>query len=210
MGEHDHWHDRWNEGRIGFHQDEINAHLKRHWPALGVDPAAPVLVPLCGKTTDLLHLRSLGHDVVGVEMSPIACEAFFSDNALAYTREGERFVGDGVTLICGDYFAPRDLPAFGAVYDRAALIAIPPRWRERYLATTERLAPGAPTLLLTLDYPTESKDGPPWAIPPEVVRDLYGSARVELLEREDRSAQEGVKWGLSYMHQFAFRVAGRA
>ncbi|MCP4869615.1 MAG: thiopurine S-methyltransferase [Proteobacteria bacterium] len=208
MGDHDHWHDRWNEGRTGFHQGEtINAHLQRHWGSLAVDPGAPVLVPLCGKTTDLIYLRSLGHEVVGVELSPIACEAFFEENALAHTREGERFVGDGITLVCGDYFAPRDLPAFGAVYDRAALIAIPPSWRERYIATTRRLAaPGAPMLLLTLEYPSKDKSGPPFSIAPDLVRELYGSERVELLEQEDRSDQEGVKWGLEYLHQYAMRV----
>jgi len=207
MSEHDHWHDRWAEGRTGFHQAEVNPHLIRHWPTLGVAPGAPVLVPLCGKSTDLKYLRDLGHEVVGVELSSLACEAFFVEHDLPFERDGERFVGDGITLVCGDYFAPRDLPPFAAVYDRAALIAIPPDWRERYVAPTRSLcAPDAPMLLLTLEYPAEERGGPPFPIPPSVVRTLMGADRVELLEEEDRSDQEGATWGLAYLRQYAMRV----
>lgn len=44
------WLDRWQQRQIGFHQSEININLKKYWPALGVDNAAKVLVPLCGKS----------------------------------------------------------------------------------------------------------------------------------------------------------------
>jgi thiopurine S-methyltransferase len=204
--DHDHWHDRWVEGRCGFHQDEVNPHLIQHWPALGVAPGGAVLVPLCGKTIDMLHLRSLGHEVVGIEMSPIACEEFFVDNDLSYTREGERWIGDGITLICGDYFAERDLPTFAAVYDRAALIAIPPAWRERYVTTTRRwCSPGARMLLLTLQYPPDEKTGPPFTIPPGTVGELYGADPLEVVGEEDRSGQEGARWGLSYLTQYVLR-----
>ena len=44
------WIERWKEGRIGWHEPEGNASLQRHWRGTGLR----VIVPLCGKTPDLL------------------------------------------------------------------------------------------------------------------------------------------------------------
>ena len=85
------WHDRWTTGQLGFHEGRPNAHLTRWWPTLGLAANARVLVPLCGKSKDLAWLLAQGHTVVGVELSPIACAAFFAEQGLeptiAYFRE---------------------------------------------------------------------------------------------------------------------------
>jgi len=77
------WHQRWQHGETGWHQDEVNLHLQEHWPRLGVRPGEKVFVPLCGKTLDLLWLAGQGLQVLGVELSPIAVEAFFGENGLS-------------------------------------------------------------------------------------------------------------------------------
>ncbi|NNG13294.1 MAG: thiopurine S-methyltransferase, partial [Halobacteria archaeon] len=76
----DFWHERWQANQIGFHQDEINPYLVRYWPELEIGMAGRVLVPLCGKTRDMIWLRDQGFSVVGIEVSPIAVEAFFAEN----------------------------------------------------------------------------------------------------------------------------------
>ena len=38
----DFWQARWDEGRIGFHQDEVNPYLQRYWPTLNVPPGATI------------------------------------------------------------------------------------------------------------------------------------------------------------------------
>ena len=100
------WLTRWEEGRIGWHEAEGNSALRKFWPRL---PAGSrVLVPLCGKSSDLLFLAREGCDVTGVELSDIAAKAFFEENELAYSSE--RHGGGAVyrshelnlTVVCGD------------------------------------------------------------------------------------------------------------
>ena len=56
----DFWHDKWERMEIGFHLNEVNKILLKYWPTLNVVPGSTVLVPLCGKTLDLVWLRSQG------------------------------------------------------------------------------------------------------------------------------------------------------
>ncbi|MGD8547546.1 MAG: thiopurine S-methyltransferase, partial [Thiohalophilus sp.] len=72
MMEPDFWHERWENNLIGFHSNEVNPYLRTHWSKLSLEPAARVLVPLCGKSLDLIWLAEQGYQVVGVELSPIA------------------------------------------------------------------------------------------------------------------------------------------
>lgn len=192
----DFWHARWERGEIGWHRDETDPHLPAHWPALGVPPGAPVFVPLCGKSLDLCWLRGEGHPVTGVEVSPLAVADFFRENELtprvAKAGRFERWEADGVVLLCGDFFdlLPADLEGVAAVYDRASLIALPPVMRQRYAEHLKQVLPArAGILLLTLDYPQEEMDGPPFAVSEEEVRRLYDDAfEIAVLESDDALA----------------------
>src|SRR5690606_18113243 len=77
------WEQRWQEGRIGFHQDRPTPLLERHWDAIGAPPGSRVLVPLCGKSLDLAWLASRGHAVLGVERSSLAVQQFFAEQGLS-------------------------------------------------------------------------------------------------------------------------------
>ena len=189
----DFWHARWEAGEIGWHRDEVNPHLQEQWPQLGAPAGMPVFVPLCGKSVDLCWLRSAGHPVVGVEISPLAVAGFFQEQGLEPRLEEraglQRWEADGVVIWCGDFFdlTPDHLGAVGAVYDRASLIALPPVMRERYAAHMKGLLPpAARILLLTLDYPQDQMDGPPFSVSEAEVTGLYGDAfAVENLYDED-------------------------
>lgn len=191
----DFWLARWEAGRIGFHRDEINPLLVRHWDALGAPRGGTVFVPLCGKSRDMAWLAGRGHPVVGVELSPLAVRGFFADHGLAPRvargRAHARHEAGGITLLLGDYFdlEPDDLGPVAAVYDRAALIALPRAMRPRYAAHMARLAPGAPILLITLEYPEGEMEGPPFSVGPEEVERLFGGGwRVALAESVDALA----------------------
>lgn len=62
-----------------------------------------------------------------------------------------------------------------AIYDRAALIAMPPAMRPRYAARLAGLA-GKETrqLLITLEYNQLEMTGPPFSVPEDEVNRLYG------------------------------------
>lgn len=189
----DFWHQRWRRGEIGWHSDAINRHLAQYWPKLGLGPGGRVLVPLCGKSMDMLWLAGRGHGVVGVELSRVAAEQFFQENDLdaqctdLSPRPFHRCAVDEVELLCGDFFdvspellLERDAGPIDAVYDRAALIALPPAMRPRYAAHLTDLLravgrPGAATqsLLISLEYDEEQMSGPPFAVSDEEVRGLF-------------------------------------
>lgn len=210
------WLERWTRDQIGFHQHDINAMLQAHWPALAVAHSAKVFVPLCGKSRDMLWLRARGHEIIGVEFIQKAVRDFFADNALAPVVSGqppfERWEAEGITLLCGDFFdlAAIDLRDVGAVYDRASLIALPTEMRARYVEHMRTiLPPGIETLLITLSYPVNEMNGPPFAVSDTEVRALYDQAfTVEHLAARDvlaESAQLRAR-GLTALTEQAYRL----
>ena len=187
----DFWHQRWQQNQIGFHQSTPTPLLQKHWPALGVPAGARVFVPLCGKSLDLAWLAAQGHRVLGVELSQLAIEQFFTEHGLQPgiedSRYGTHFRAGEIEIICGDAFGldASILADCAAVFDRAALIALPPDLRRRYVEELQaRLPAGCRGLLITLEYAQAERDGPPFAVPEQEVRELYGDAwGVDLRER---------------------------
>jgi thiopurine S-methyltransferase len=175
------WHARWERGETGWHLDEINLHLRQHWQALGVARGARVLVPLCGKSPDLLWLAGEGYRVLGAEISPLAVEGFFADHGLAPVITDEppfrRYRLDEMEILCGDFFdlTAAHLDGVSAVYDRASLIALPRDMRPRYASHLKALlAPRTRILLITLDYEQTEMAGPPFSVSEAEVQELLG------------------------------------
>jgi len=166
------WHERWQRNEIGFHEGRANAYLEKFWPQLSETSDQRVLVPLCGKSVDLAWLAECGHAVVGVELSELACRAFFAERQLEpeVSSRGpfQVFSAGSIELMCGDFLAltPALMGPVATLYDRAALIALPTGLRARYSRhLTELLSAGARGLLITLDYPDQGFSGPPFAVP---------------------------------------------
>lgn len=178
--ERDFWLSRWQEGRLGWHREDINPLIVEHWKSLGLAAESRVFLPLCGKTLDMGYLASLGHRVLGCELSGKAVQEFFAEADMPYqTREESEFmrhVGNGITILQGDVF---DLDAdllsgVVGVFDRGALIALPPTMRKDYVAHLTAVLPeGARILLVTLEYDQALTDGPPFSVPEREIRDLY-------------------------------------
>ncbi len=183
----DFWVTRWQSGQIAFHEGRPNTFLERHGARLGT--ARRVLVPLCGKASDLAYLASLGHDVIGVELVEEAVAAFFTEQGARPTvaRDGAhvRYQAGAITILAGDVFETTAglLGPIDALYDRAALIALPAELRPRYVDHLRALvAPATPGLLVTLEYPQEAMAGPPFAVLEDEVRQLYAGAEVTAID----------------------------
>ena len=213
--EADFWHQRWHDNRIGFHQQATSPMLAAHWDAAGVAPDARVFVPLCGKSLDMAWLAARGHAILGVELSPIAVEAFFDGLRLTpevrQSRYGTHHVAGPYEVIVGDAFAldADALRTCTAVFDRAALIALPHDMRAPYLRDLyARLPPGCRGLLVTLEYPQDQKAGPPFSVPEDEVRaGLSRHWRVDLLERRDSHENGGaVSEGVSELRTVAYAL----
>lgn len=202
----DFWHERWQQGQIGFHRNDANPWLIQHWHTLDLSSSTGVFVPLCGKTQDLLWLRAQGYEVVGVEVSRIAVEAFFEENGLAPVVSSHglftQYACDGIRILCGDFFdlTPQDLEGVRGCYDRASLIAFPPEMRSRYAQHLVRiLPPGAAMLLVAFDYPQSQLDGPPFSVDGDEVVRLYAKhadlkllQAIDILEQEPRFRAKGL------------------
>lgn len=217
--EPDFWHERWRSGEIGFHQPDYHPALLRHWPGLGVRAGGRVLVPLCGRSLDMAWLARRNLAVVGVELSPIAVAGFFGHEGLeaAVQPAGalRRYAAGPYELFEGDFFdtSQEILGGLDAWYDRAALVALPPGMRARYAGHLASLVPsGATGLLVTLDYPQQQMNGPPFAVPATEVRDLLSAAfDVEELERQDVLAGNPRfrERGLELLLEMVFRLVRR-
>jgi thiopurine S-methyltransferase len=170
------WRARWQERKIGFHEGKPNELLARHFGHF--DGAKRVFVPLCGKTEDLVYLAAQGHEVVGVELVEDAVKEFFAEHAITPSVEGNVYRAGSITIICGDYFAT-DVGEVDAIYDRGALIALPPEMQGRYV---RHLPHVSRILLVTVEYPTEAMSGPPFSVPEAEVRSLYSDFRIDLVD----------------------------
>lgn len=198
MMEADFWLERWQEGRTRFHRDDVMPLLRQHWPALAVPADSQVFVPLAGKSLDMLWLAQQGHAVLGAELSPLAVAQFFQENDLhpniVDASDGRHHRAGGIDLFCGDVFAldPQSLANCAAVYDRAALIALPAEMRQRYVSEVYgRLPMGCQVLLITLEYPQAEKAGPPFSVDAAEVQALFSPQwSIEEVDRRDILAQE--------------------
>lgn len=184
------WHQKWQRGDIAFHREEANPHLVAHLSKLNLAQASRVLLPLCGKTRDIAYLLSGGYQVIGVELSELAVRELFED--LSVTPQITQVAGftcysaDGIDIFVGDFFqlSAELTGKIDAIYDRAALVALPLQMRIDYTAHLIKISHNAPQLLVTYEYQQELIDGPPFSISEEeVARHYAASYELDLLER---------------------------
>jgi thiopurine S-methyltransferase len=216
MIDNQHWLERWQQNRIGFHESAINRHLQQYLTQFSLVPGATLFLPLCGKSYDIAWLSQQGFEVVGIELSGLAIEAFFEEHSLPYqTFESDRFIlrkAGNISLYEGDFFdlRARDIGECALVYDRAALIAIDESQRANYCEQLMSIIPGSSNMLLiTLEYNQSEMEGPPYAVSSdEVERSYAGAFSIELLERED-VVDIRPRWreqGLQSLYQAVYRL----
>ena len=207
----EYWHNRWDKEQTGWHRAIYNDLLLKHWPSINAPSGGQVIVPLCGKSLDMLWLAEQGYNVVGLEMVEQAVQAFFEENKLE-TVSNEigkhiKYSSPPFTIFQGDLF---DLEAgvvqADAWYDRAAMVALPNSLREDYVKQIcQQTKPGASGLLITFAYPQEQMDGPPFALHDEdVLRFFADGFEVECLEKIDLEDEKDR--GLSKVTSTVFKI----
>ena len=201
--------ERWEVGRIGWHEPSGNRNLQAHWRWSG----KRVLVPMCGKTRDLVWLEEQGNEVVGIELSKIAILAFFEENDLTFEHvdgslPGYRAVERAISLYCGDFFNYADGPAFDAHYDRGALVALHPDRRSRYAEHARSLlANGASQFVVTVEYDQAVCDGPPYSISASEVQAYWPNLRRHVtVEDIENAPPKFLEAGLKTMQEVVWRT----
>ncbi len=201
------WQTRWQNNQIGFHKSETNPLLRQYFSALDLPKGSRVLVPLSGKSVDMAWLATEGYEVIGIELIESAVQDFFTERGIvpAVTEYPElehaghlehmghnptikcyqgqlkdQAAGQTVTIWAADIFSltPDNIGPVDAVYDRAALIALPASARPHYTEHLMRLARDAdnnlaPQLVVTINYDQSQRQGPPFAVTASQIKQYY-------------------------------------
>ena len=200
------WIKTWDKSNIGFHQADIHPALKKYWPEL--EAGNSVLVPLSGKSLDLLWLEERGLDVIGIEFVESAVLDFFRENELEWEKTVQyghpcyRVRGRNIRIFATDFiqFAKDyDGQPMDSLYDRAALVALPKDMRADYVAACEKLLNSSSQgLLVTMEYEPLAMEGPPFSVPNEEVERLWKGQltlveQVDMLPSMPRAVASGVQ-----------------
>jgi thiopurine S-methyltransferase len=128
----------------------------------------------------MIFLRNEGANVTGVEVSVKAIKSFFKENELDF--ETESFAGftiyqaEGIAIWQGDFLKfPESKFNFDLIYDKAALVALPPEKRRSYAEKLLNLStPETKLLLHHFIYPQDEMTGPPFSVGESEIEEYFG------------------------------------
>lgn len=159
------WLQKWEKNEIAFHKSEANPMLVKYFGELSLSKGSRVFVPLCGKTLDISWLLSEGYRVTGAELAEIAVEQLFDELGMKpkISRFGKTslYSAKDIDIFVGNIFdvSGEILSSIDAIYDRAALVALPEAMRNRYTAHLKEITSKAPQLLVTFEYDQNLMEG---------------------------------------------------
>ncbi|MBZ0165868.1 MAG: thiopurine S-methyltransferase [Candidatus Omnitrophica bacterium] len=186
------WHKRWKANDIGFHLGQANPALVHYFKEHKLERGGRVFVPMCGKTRDIAWLLDNGYRVAGAELSPTASKQLFKELAISPETSVAagltHYAAQNIDIFVGDIFdlAADRLGPVDAIYDRAALVALPAEMRLRYTAHLRSITNNAPQLLLSFEYDQRLMEGPPFSVNAEEIQRHYGDRyHLTLLESTD-------------------------
>lgn len=198
------WHKKWANNNIAFHRSAVNPLLEKHVGSLALAPESRIFLPLCGKTLDIAWFLSEGYRVAGAELSEIAIKQLFEElgttpkivaSDASKTGEIIHYSAHNVDIFVGNIFqlSGEALGPVDAIYDRAALVALPADMRRRYTAHLLDITQKAPQLLICYEYDQSQMTGPPHSISGEEVKRHYSQHYNDLMMAESVDVPGGFK-----------------
>ena len=188
--EKDKWLDAWKIKKIGFHQSAYNNAMKEHFDKIDMKDKT-VLIPLAGKSLDILYFLERGAKVIANELSPIAAQEFFEENEIPYSTDKnthhEIYKAPNLTYYLGDFFAltKHELGKIDFLYDRACVVALPEQMRTKYFKKIEQLITTKTHLfILTYKHDGPKEFGPPFYVPEEEIINNYQAMGHQLQKHE--------------------------
>lgn len=175
------WHAKWENNQIGFHEAKPNPILIKYFHQLDLKDDSRIFVPLCGKTHDIQWILSQGHKVVGVELSDLAITQLFTSLGMKpeikQTSNLKHYQAKNIDIFVGNFFdlTQSVLGKVDAIYDRAALVALPEEMRQEYATQLMNITHKAPQLLITYNYDQSLTNGPPFSVDKGMVQNYYGT-----------------------------------
>ena len=136
------WHQMWQDATPRFHLGQVHPKLVQYAEKLLSERDHRVLVPLCGKSLDVLWLEEQGHEVGGFELVEEGVRRFHEEHGrtadIVDMRPFRVWLSGTVQIFQGDFLAaePEITGLFTACWDRGSLVALPP---ERRVVRRKRL-----------------------------------------------------------------------
>lgn len=195
------WMSRWEKGKTGWHREEVYPRLPEFWPRLRLTGNARVLVPLCGKSHDLDWLAAQGFAVVGVEASKKALTQVMERFSTPFIRTESHgytvFKSAFMELWQGNFmnFPKAAVPSVDAIYDKASMVALPGSMRKKYRTKILDLCNAHTQILLqSFEYEQQEMVGPPFSLPEQEVKNLFGRHFNIILLHEESKLKEVKKF----------------
>lgn len=206
------WFKSWELGGFytSFHRKDIHPYVLNYMNPENIT-GKNVLVPLCGKTVDMLYLSQFANKVIGVELVEEAILQFFQENSLPFHQvDHETYISENITLLKKDFMAltREEIGPIDWVLDRASLVALPSQMRIDYLHTLDRLTTiGTQTLLITLEY-FPLINSAPFSIDGQEVEQYYGMGHVIKHVEQPSLPNHGMvrKWNLDFLIEHGFVI----
>ncbi len=184
------WQSRWEKGNTGWHMQKVYPPLIRYRDTLAIYKGASVLVPLCGKSLDLQWFMEQECEVTGVDISEQAARSFFEKQGLEFTigqkNDFTIYRSDRLQFWVGDFLKlkPSYIDTPDLIYDKAALIALPPDRRRTYASHLQDFTGEQTQIFLNaFEYDQTEMTGPPFAVHSREVESLFGDRfTIKLLE----------------------------
>lgn len=204
------WIKSWELGGFytSFHRKDIHPYVLEYMTPEEIENKN-ILVPLCGKTVDMLYLAQYANKVIGVELVEEAILQFFSENNLSYQKiDDETFISGNIILLKKDFMSltNQEIGKIDWIYDRASLVALPLEMRKDYLKAIDRLSDiGTKQLIITLEY-FPLINSAPFSIPAEEVNEYYGEGHIVRHVESPNLPNHGMvrKWNLEYLIEHGF------
>ena len=204
------WYNSWELGgfHTSFHRKDIHPYVLQYMHPNEIE-GKNILVPLCGKTIDLLYLAQYANKVIGVELVEEAIHQFFHENNLQVVRPDDTtYVSGNITIYRRDFMAltPADIGPVDWILDRASLVALPYDMRVKYLETIECLSHiGTRQLVITLEY-FPLLESAPFSITPAEIMEYYGRRHIIRHVESPALPNHGMvrRWKLDFLIEHGF------
>ena len=205
------WAQRWEDGNTGWHGSQVNENLQKHANhVVQSNQHSTIAVPLCGKSLDMLWLRDQGATVVGIELVCKPIQDFFAQNNLQpeqhdniYSSNNLHLIESDILLVDQATLSKIGISNLDAIYDRAALVAMPPELKSQYAEhCLSLLKPKGIILLIGYNSNLQAHQGPPFPIKEGSVEQWYQKASaiqvlehsIEEFDSDSPMAQRGMQW----------------
>jgi thiopurine S-methyltransferase len=205
------WIKSWELGGFytSFHRKDIHPYVLQYLQPEEIE-GKNILIPLCGKSVDMLYLAQYAQKVIGVELVEDAIIQFFKENNLPFQKlDNVTYKSGNIMLMCCDFMTltKNEIGKIDWIYDRASLVALPDDGlRKEYIKTIDRLSDiGTKSLIITLEY-FPLINSAPFTITPEEVDNYYGDNHIIKHVESPNLPNHGMvkKWNLEYLIEHGF------